>query len=155
MIHRKRNFSLIAGSLIAMCLPGLLSAAEPQLSHNVFFTLKERTDESAKKLVDGCAKHLTDHEGVLYFSVGTRAKDFTRDVNDTEFDVALVMVFRNKEAHDKYQTHERHAKFIEENKDLWESVRVFDFSITPPPAKNDAKQQSQQAPPLPEEKSDK
>jgi hypothetical protein len=38
-------------------------------------------------------------------------------------------VFKDKAAHDKYQTHERHLKFIEENKALWGKVRVFDSYI--------------------------
>jgi hypothetical protein len=29
-------------------------------------------------------------------------------------------------AHDKYQDHERHKKFIDENKGNWDKVRVFD-----------------------------
>ena len=37
-----------------------------------------------------------------------------REVNDQDFEVALHVVFTNKEAHDKYQTHERHLQFIKE-----------------------------------------
>jgi len=62
--------------------------------------------------------------------------DLNRPVNDPDFDVSLHIVFVNKAAHDKYQEHPRHLKFIEENKDNWEKVRVFDSYLSPaPPAR--------------------
>src|SRR5256885_5436819 len=54
---------------------------------------------------------------------------FRSEVNDREFDVALHLVFKDKAAHDKYQDHPRHAKFIEENKGNWKKVRVFDSVV--------------------------
>jgi hypothetical protein len=57
------------------------------------------------------------------------AEDLAREVNDRDFDVALHVVFENKVAHDQYQTHERHVKFIEDNKDTWAKVRVFDSYV--------------------------
>jgi hypothetical protein len=106
-------------------------AAEPQLAHMVFFTVKDRTDEGREKLVAACRKYLGGHEGTVYFSVGALAKEFDRDVNDRGFDVALHLVFENKAAHDKYQTHSRHLEFIEKNEHLWEKVRVFDSYVAP------------------------
>ncbi len=126
----RRIFSLAFAMVTA--LPLWAFAAEPQLSHNVYFKLRESSEKSAQQLMAGCRKYLAGHEGSVYFSVGMRAKDLTRDVNDKDFDVALIVVFSNKAAHDEYQTHPRHLKFIEENKDLWESVRVFD-SLLPIP----------------------
>ena len=52
-----------------------------------------------------------------------------RDVNDRDFDVALHLVFKSKAAHDQYAKSERHLKFIEENKDNWKRVRVFDSYV--------------------------
>ena len=49
-----------------------------------------------------------------------------RPVNDKDFDVALNLVFRNKAAHDTYQSHARHQKFIEKCQANWDKVRVFD-----------------------------
>lgn len=108
---------------------GTLPAAEPPMGHMVFFTLKENNAKNQQKLVDACEKYLSGHEGTVYFSAGPRAKDFKREVNDQDFDVALHLVFKNKAAHDKYHTHPRHLKFIEENKDLWNKVRVFDSYV--------------------------
>src|SRR5262249_5432436 len=51
-------------------------------------------------------------------------------VNQTDFDVALQMVFDTREAHDAYQQAPRHLQFIEENKAGWERVRVFDSYVS-------------------------
>src|SRR5690606_32973011 len=102
---------------------------DPQLAHIVYFKLKDSSPASREKLVAACQKYLSGHEGTVYFSVGVLAEEFQRDVNDRDFDVALNLVFENKAAHDKYQEHPRHTKFIEENRDTWAKVRVFDSYI--------------------------
>ena len=73
-------------------------------------------------------------EGTVSFATGHLAGDFARPVNDRDFDVSLHLVFVNKAAHDKYQDDPRHCKFIEESKDNWEKVRVFDSYLSPVPA---------------------
>ena len=57
------------------------------------------------------------------------AQELDRPVNVRDWDVGLHIVFKNKEAHDRYQQAERHKKFIEENKDNWKTVRVFDTTV--------------------------
>ena len=104
-------------------------AAEPQLAHMVFFTLKEDSPANRKALIGACQKYLSKHEGVVYFSAGAIADDLTREVNDREFHIALHLVFKDKSAHDTYQSHPRHLKFIELNRGLWSAVRVFDSYI--------------------------
>ncbi len=126
--------------LLAVMITGLLTlgllamsstarAQDPQLAHIVFFTLKDKSPEARAKLVAACQKYLSGHDGTLHFSAGTRAAEMDREVNDTEFDVALHVVFASKQAHDVYQVHPRHLQFIEENKNSWEKVRVFDSYI--------------------------
>ncbi len=102
---------------------------ERQLAHIVFFDLKDDSQEARQRLVDSATKHLSGHEGTVYFSVGIIGEEFERPVNDREFRVALHVVFKNKAAHDVYQTHERHLAFISENKDSWSRVRVFDSYV--------------------------
>jgi quinol monooxygenase YgiN len=104
-----------------------------KLAHMVFFDLKEDTPAAREKLVAGCKKHLSGHDGALYFSVGTIGDEFRRDVNVRDFHVALHVVFKDKSAHDAYQKHARHVKFVEENKDLWKRARVFDSYLSEPP----------------------
>jgi hypothetical protein len=129
--------SLAIGAAISICLLVELSspgrAAEgsgPAVGHMVFFELKEGTKEAKEKLVAACKEHLSGHEGTLYFSAGTIAEDLRRDVNDLDFHVALHLVFDSKQAHDRYQEHPRHKKFIEESKDGWKRVRVFDSYLS-------------------------
>ena len=101
----------------------------PALVHNVFFSLKDSSAESKKKFVASCKKHLTKHPGEVYFAVGPIVADLKRPVNDLEFDVCLTIVFENRAAHDKYQDAKRHLAFIDENKDGWKKVRVFDSTV--------------------------
>jgi hypothetical protein len=118
---------LIALGVLAMAVN--VQAADPQVAHMVYFKLKESNDAGREKLVAACKKYLAGHEGTAYFSAGVLAPEFKREVNDQDFDVALNLVFENKAAHDKYQDHPRHLKFIEENKDTWAKVRVFDSYV--------------------------
>ncbi len=101
----------------------------PQLSHAVYFTLKNRTLEAAAKLVASCQQHLTGHPGTVFFSAGTCAAEYDREVNDRDYDVALTIVFESHAAHDVYQTAPRHEQFIAENATDWAKVRVFDANL--------------------------
>ena len=103
----------------------------PQLSHAVYFTLKNRTPEAAAKLVASCREHLTGHPGTVFFSVGNCAVEYDREVNDRDYDVALTIVFESHAAHDVYQTAERHEQFIADNATEWAKVRVFDAVLSP------------------------
>jgi hypothetical protein len=100
-----------------------------RLAHVVFFTLKERTEESRNSLVAACHTYLTGHPGTVHFSAGARCEAYTRPVNDQEFDVALVVVFESKADHDAYQTAPRHKEFIAEQSPHWAKVRVFDALV--------------------------
>ncbi len=117
-------------------IPHFASGAEPQLSHAVYFQLKESTQANKERLVAACRNYLSGHDGTVYFAAGVLAEDFSRDVNDKDFDVSLIVVFRNKGVHDRYQTHPRHLKFIEEHQELWSGVRVFDSLIPVPHVKD-------------------
>lgn len=94
--------------------------------HDVYFALKDNSPAARQKLVAACQKYLTKHEGEVFFAAGVLADELKRSVNDRDFDVGLHIVFRDMKAHDLYQDHPRHTKFIDENKDNWKKVRVFD-----------------------------
>jgi Stress responsive A/B Barrel Domain len=99
------------------------------LAHMVYFTLKDRSPEGVRRQLEACQKYLTGHDGVVFFGLGTRVPDLAREVNDRDFDVGLHVVFHSRAAHDTYQTHPRHVQFIEENKQYWAKVRVFDADL--------------------------
>jgi quinol monooxygenase YgiN len=104
------------------------------LAHNVFFTLHDHSEAARARLIQACRTHLTAHPGILFFACGKLAADLRRDVNDTDFDVALHIVFTDKGAHDVYQETPAHLRFIAENKDGWKKVRVFDSVVEQSPA---------------------
>jgi hypothetical protein len=99
------------------------------LSHMVYFTLKDRSPAAIEKMVAACHKYLNNHPGTVFFAAGTLAKEYNRPVNQTDYDIALNVVFDSREAHDAYQTAPRHQQFIDENKPNWERVRVFDADV--------------------------
>ncbi len=96
------------------------------LSHSVYFTLHDKSPEAAERLVTACKTYLNGHPGTCFFAAGTLASECQRPVNDRAFDVTLHVVFTGRTAHDAYQQHPRHLKFIEENSPSWKQVRVFD-----------------------------
>lgn len=101
----------------------------PLIAHMVYFSLKDNSPAAKEKLVTACRKYLSKHPGEVFFAAGTLAREFDRPVNDRDFDVALHLVFRDRAAHDKYQDAPRHKQFIDENKDNWKKVRVFDSAV--------------------------
>jgi hypothetical protein len=99
------------------------------LSHDVYFSLKDNSPQGKQTLIAACKKYLTNHPGTVRFAVGPIAEEMKRDVNDRDFDVALHVLFKNKAAHDQYAKAERHLKFIEETRETWKKVRVFDSYV--------------------------
>ncbi len=100
-----------------------------QISHNVYFTLKDQSADKQEALIEACNKYLKPQPGVVFFSAGARDPSYQRDVNDTDFDVALTLVFDSVAEHDRYQEDETHGTFIAEQKDNWAQVRVFDARV--------------------------
>tara|TARA_R110002072_G_scaffold74260_1_gene175947 strand:- start:10531 stop:10920 length:390 start_codon:yes stop_codon:yes gene_type:complete len=100
----------------------------PRLAHQVFFTTKDRSDETINALLDDCQTYLNDHPGLVGFAVGRCEPDYDRPVN-MDFDVVLHTVFEDRAAHDAYQTAPRHLEFIERQKPNWAEVRVFDSNL--------------------------
>jgi hypothetical protein len=99
------------------------------LAHNVFFSLKDSSESAKQKLMQACQTYLTPHEGIVFFACGTLVAELNRPVNDREFDVALHIVFQTKQDHDRYQDAPLHHRFVEENRENWKRVRVFDSQV--------------------------
>jgi hypothetical protein len=125
-------FALVA-SFALDAAARLVERAEPQLAHMVFFALKDRSKESRERFIASCEKFLSDHDGTIYFSVGTIAedKDVEEPVSVKDFDVALHVVFENKAAKASYLASDRHKKFVDENRESFAGVRVFDSFLKP------------------------
>jgi len=99
------------------------------IAHNVFFTLKDKSPEAQQKLVDACHEYLSGHPGCVFFAAGVLTEELDRPVNDREFQIALHVVFDSLDAQNAYQVAPRHQQFIDENKENWETVRVFDSTV--------------------------
>ena len=125
---------LIAVAIIVStsgCTNGLFDNQQksPQLVHDVYFTLNDDSETAKSKLVDDCYKYLSNHPGIVFFAAGQIVESHQRDVNYRDWQVSLHIVFKSKDYHDRYQKAPDHHKFIEQNKDNWKTVRVFDTSI--------------------------
>jgi len=103
----------------------------PQLAHMVFFTLKDHSKESREAFAASCEKYLKDIEGSVYFSVGLIAEDVEEPVSVKDWDVALHVVFKDKETKAKYLDHPQHKQFVEANRAQFAKVRVFDSYLRP------------------------
>jgi hypothetical protein len=134
----RRTFLFASVAVIALAGYALLQSVSPShaqqketnmLSHDVYFSLKDNSPQAKKKLVAACKKYLSGHPGEVFFAAGTLAESLKREVNDVQFDVALHIVFKDMASHDKYQEAKRHQQFIDENKDNWKKVRVFDSVV--------------------------
>lgn len=134
-MFRRRSLIFALSACMGLASQANAVAEDAPLAHMVFFTLKDRTPANRDALLAGCKKYLGGHEGTVHFSVGTRGTEFDRDVNATDYDVALHLIFESKAAHDAYQVHPRHQKFIDENQRLWGKVRVYDSYLIPTESK--------------------
>jgi hypothetical protein len=130
-MHKSRTFAALVA--VALWLAGFaaarsIAAEEPgkMLSHDVYFSLKDRSQSAQDQLVKSCRTHLEGHPGEVFFGAGLLASDLKREVNDIDFDVALHIVFKTRADHDRYQEDQRHQRFIAENQANWARVRVFD-----------------------------
>jgi hypothetical protein len=63
----------------------------------------------------------TVHDGY----VGVPA-DTHRDVVENTYTYALILLFRDKDAHDRYQVHLDHLAFVETCARFWRKVIVYD-----------------------------
>ena len=96
------------------------------LVHSVFFTLKEGTSDDQKAAFIEQVKTLGSIDTVKSIHVGTPAATPDRPVIQKNYDVGLTVSFDSIDEHDVYQDAQAHLDFIENNKDLWESVVIYD-----------------------------
>lgn len=104
-------------------------AGSSRLGHNVYFTLNDNAPAARAKLVADCYTYLSGEPGITYFAAGEIVESHAREVNVRDWDVSLHIEFKSKDCHDAYQKAPKHARFIEENKDNWKTVRVFDTFV--------------------------
>jgi hypothetical protein len=97
--------------------------------HSVFFTCKPGTTPAD---IDG---QIADAQSLLgkipsvrLIRSGRRETSMQRDVNVTDYDIGLVVLFDDKAGHDLYAEHALHLQYVGKYKEHWQQVRVFDYS---------------------------
>ncbi len=97
----------------------------PGFIHMVYFWLKSGVTDADREAFHKGVADLSKCRTVLDAFVGPPALT-PRDVVDNTYDYALLVFFQNKEDHDAYQNDPDHHRFIEEYRDLWLKVQVYD-----------------------------
>ncbi len=94
--------------------------------HAVYFWLNEASlEDGARKTVESCQANLPDIPGIVNITLGVPASTNGGPVDDS-YDVALLIEFEDKAAHDAYDVHPDHQRMIAECGHLWSRVQVYD-----------------------------
>ena len=96
-------------------------------SHVVIFWTDAAQPNATEELLAGANKYLKLIPGVLQFHVGKMVGSH-RPVVEQSYQVALNLIFSNKQAQDDYQLHPLHVEFVEKVfKRVCTKVVVYDF----------------------------
>ena len=101
------------------------------LVHHVRFYLKPDLSADRRAALRHGIESLRAIPDVNQFFVGTPAAVPSRPVIDTEYGYALTVVFADVAAHNRYQTHPLHLKFVADCHDFWTRVAVVDSEGAP------------------------
>ena len=97
-------------------------------SHVVIFWTAPANPNAADELLAGLEKYLRPIPGVLHFHAGKMASSH-RSVVDQTYQVALNILFPDKQTQDDYQAHPRHVEFVNTVfKKTCQRVVVYDFA---------------------------
>ena len=97
-------------------------------SHVVIFWTKPEKPDSDDALLAGMEKYLRPIPGALSFHIG-RMVPSPRPVVEQSYQVALNLVFPDKQAQDDYQVHPLHLEFVEKSfKPNCARAVVYDFA---------------------------
>ena len=96
-------------------------------SHVVIFWTDPAQPNATAELIAGAEKYLRPIPGVLHYHVGKMVGSH-RPVVEQSYQVALNLVFANKQAQDDYQVHPLHVEFVEKVfKRVCKKVVIYDF----------------------------
>lgn len=94
--------------------------------HAVYFWLHNPDSEEDRKAIEwSLKKFIFNSKYITSKHIGTPA-DTNRDVVENTYTYSLIVTFKNKEMHDKYQEEDIHKLFIKESAHLWKKVTVLD-----------------------------
>ncbi|WP_420321437.1 Dabb family protein [Flagellimonas sp.] len=99
---------------------------DPAFAHTVYFWFKDPDNKSDRAKFETSLKTFLKNSKFAKTNFIGTPPAATRDVVDGSFTYSLIVTFESAEAQEGYQTEEAHLTFIEECKDLWQKVIVYD-----------------------------
>jgi len=115
----------MAGTILAAAANTQTKEMKNIFVHHVYFWLKNKDNkEDYDKLINGLQK-LSAVTTIQQFHIGKPAST-SREVIDGSYAVSWLVLFKNKEDQDSYQTDPIHLKFVSECSPLWSKVIVYD-----------------------------
>jgi hypothetical protein len=99
--------------------------SESTFVHTVFFWMKEDLSAEEAKFFEEGMDELGRIPSILSYKWGKPAGT-PRDVVDNSYTYAWIGEFASPEDQDAYQIDPLHKKFVEEAKDLWTKIQVYD-----------------------------
>ena len=97
--------------------------------HTVFFWLKEGMSDAQRADFRRGVQSLFQIEMAERFYVGEASTTDARDVVDHSYDYALIVHFKDIAAHDAYQDHPIHHKFVADCAKYFAKVQVYDTAV--------------------------
>ncbi len=126
-MHRRFHFPLAGFQSFNRIRSEQLTQIKEMFSHVVIFWTDPADSKAADELLAGINKYLKPIPGVLHYHAGKMVPSY-RPVVEQSYQVALNLVFANKQAQDDYQVHQLHAEFLEKVfKRFCKKVVVYDF----------------------------
>lgn len=95
-------------------------------AHTVYFWFKNPDNEADKQKFETSLKTFLKNSKYAKTNFIGTPPPAIRDVVDGSFTYSLIVTFESAEAQEGYQGEEAHLIFIEECKDLWDKVIVYD-----------------------------
>ena len=95
------------------------------INHHVLFWLKANTTEEQKAAFRKGLESLENIETVKMFHIGIPAP-IERAVVDITYTFSLAIFFENMAGHDVYQVHDLHQSFLNNFREFFEKVVIYD-----------------------------
>ncbi len=105
------------------------AAEQPGLVHSVFFWLKEDLSEADQAAFRAGVASLRAVSSVKNMYIGPVAPTDARGVVENSYSIALLVHFADVAAQDAYQIDPIHLQFVDDHKDKWSKVVVYDSLV--------------------------
>jgi hypothetical protein len=131
----KSTAALVAGTVMTTFASSEAEAsitvdAPISFVHHVFFWLKDpKNKQDHDKLLAGL-RGLGKIKEIKMAHIGSPSiNEFDKSVTDASYSFSVLLIFANKVDEEKYLVNPLHKKFIEDHKNLWSKVVVYDSAL--------------------------